>query len=267
MSNTAQLMSGKRGLVIGVANKHSIAWGITQQLHEAGAELALTYLDQIPKLKDKVTALADEIGVTKVYPCNVGDDKSIANVMDTLGKEWGQIDFIVHAVAFADKDELTGRFMHTSRKNFAQSLDISAYSYIAVAGAAHEYLKPGSSLLTLTYLGSDKVVPNYNLMGVAKAALESSTRYLAADLGAKGIRVNAISAGPIKTLAASGIGGFRNMLKYHEATAPLKRLTTQEEVGKAALYLLSDLAEGVTGEIHYVDGGANILGPTPADLA
>ncbi|MDD9919688.1 MAG: enoyl-ACP reductase [Alphaproteobacteria bacterium] len=253
-------MRGKRGIILGVANERSLAWGIAQQLHNAGAEIAFTYFDKIDKLEDKVRKLADSIGSQHVLPCNVADDKSIANVMDTLGKEWGQIDFIVHSIAFADKDELTGRFLHTSRHNFHVSLDASAYSFIAVLSAAHEYLAKDATALTLTYLGGPRVVPNYNLMGVAKAALESSVRYLAADLGPEGIRVNAISAGPVKTVAAMGIGGFRDMLKHHEQTAPSRQATTKEHVGKAGLYLLSSLSEGVTGEIHYVDGGANILG-------
>jgi enoyl-[acyl-carrier protein] reductase I len=259
-----KLMTNKRGLILGVANDKSLAWGIAQVLHAHGANLAFTYFDKIEKLGPRLQKMAATVESELVLPCNVGDDKSIANVMDRLAKEWGQIDFIVHAIAFADKDELTGRFVHTSRENFRLSLETSAYSFIAVAAAAHEYLtRPGASLLTLTYDGANRVVPNYNLMGVAKAALEAETRYLAADLGPEGVRVNALSAGPVRTLSASVIGGFRDMLKHHEEQAPLRRLTSQEDVGKAALYLLSDLSQGVTGEVHYVDGGANIMGMTP----
>ena len=239
--------------------------GYCAEFSPNGAEVAFTYLDAIPKLKDKVSRLAEEIGSNTVLPCNVNDDQSIATVMEELSQKWGKIDFIVHAIAYADKEAISGKFINITREQFATALDTSTYSFIAVTKAAHPYLANDASLLTLSYLGSKKVVPNYNLMGVAKAALESSVRYLAADLGVEGIRVNAISAGPVKTLAASGISGFKDMLKHHEATAPMRRLTTKDEIGKASLYLLSDLAAGVTGEIHYVDGGANILGPSPID--
>lgn len=257
------LLKDKNILILGVANERSLAWGIAQEAAAQGANLAFTYFDKVDKLAERVPQLAAKCGSDLVFPCNVGDDKSIANVMDELAAHWGHIDGIVHAIAFADKDELTGRFMHTSRHNFSVALDASCYSLMAVTSAAHEYLSSTASIISLTYLGGERVVPNYNLMGVAKAALESSIRYLAADLGQEGIRVNGLSAGPVKTLAASGIGGFRSILNYHEQTAPLRRLTSQEDVGKAGVYLLSDLSQGVTGEIHYVDGGANILGPTP----
>lgn len=256
-------MHNKKGVILGVANQHSLAWGIAQALHAHGAELAFTYFDKVEKLGPRLTEMAATLGSKHVYPCNVGDDKSIANVMDTIASHWNHIDFVVHAIAFADKDELRGRFVRTSREHFKTCLDTSAYSMIAVANAAHPHMKNGGSLLTLTYLGGEKVVANYNVMGVAKAALEAGIRYLAADLGQENIRVNALSAGPVKTLAASGIGGFRDMLKHHEQTAPLKRLTTLEDVGNSAVYLLSDLSKGVTGEVHYVDGGANILGNGP----
>lgn len=258
-----KLLQNKNILILGVANERSLAWGIAQACHEHGANLAFTYFDAVGKLEARVKEMASTLNSDLVFPCNVGDDKSVANVMDALGEKWGRIDGIVHAIAFADKDELKGRFMHTSRHNFGVALDASAYSMIGVTAAAHPHLAEDASLLTLTYLGSERVVPNYNLMGVAKAALEASVRYLAADLGPEGKRVNAISAGPIKTLAASGIGGFRDMLTLHEQTAPLRRLSTKEDVGGAAVYLLSDLSKGVTGEVHYVDGGANVMGPTP----
>lgn len=259
------LLSNKVGLIVGVANERSLAWGIAQAAHAQGAKLIFTYFDKIPKLEDRVKEMASTVKSTAVYPCNVSDEKSVANLMDTIEKDCGQLDFIIHAVAFADKNELRGRFMDTTQTHFSQCLDISAFSLISLTKAAYPLLKQAEnpSIITLTYLGSEKVVPNYNLMGVAKAALEANVRYLAADLGQDNIRINGISAGPIRTLAASGIGGFKDMLKYHETTAPLKRLTTQEEVGDAAVYLTSALSRGVTGEIHYVDGGANILGPTP----
>lgn len=263
-----QLLQGKKGLILGLANNKSIAWGIAEALHGAGAELAFTYLNEA--LEKRVRPLANSLGSTHILPCDVSNDEDINALFTTLKQEWGQLDFIIHAIGFANKEELRGGITNTTREGFALALDVSAYSFIAVMKAAKEsdILAPHASALTLTYLGSEKVVPNYNVMGVAKAALESATRYLAAEFGSQengSVRVNAISAGPIKTLAASGIGGFRDMLTHHENTAPLGRLTTPEDVGKTALYLTSDLAQGVTGEILYVDGGANILGPTPTD--
>lgn len=256
-------MHGKKGLIVGVANERSLAWGIAKALHEHGAELAFTYYDKIPKFAERLATMAAEVGSTHVFPMDIADEKSIANVMLDVNKLWGEIDFVVHAVAFADKDELRGRFKDTTQAHFAQSLETSAYSLISLTRQAMPLMKKGGSILTLSYYGAEKVVPNYNVMGVAKAALEANVRYLAADVGQDNIRVNALSAGPVKTLAASGIGDFKAMLNHHEATAPLKRLTSLQDVGGAAVYLLSDLAQGVTGEVHYVDGGANILGPTP----
>lgn len=255
---TNGLMKGKRGLIMGVANQRSIAWGIAQACADAGAELAFTY--QGEALERRVKPLADSIGANLVLPCDVTDEASIAAVFDTLKQQWGEIDFVVHAIAFADKDELTGRYVDTSPGNFAMSLNISCYSFTAVANRAEKLMPNGGSLLTLSYFGAEKVIPHYNVMGVAKAALEASVRYLAADLGKQNIRVNSISAGPIKTLAAAGIGGLRMMLKWNEENAPMRKNVTIEEVGNSALYLLSDLSTGVTGENHHVDAGYNAIG-------
>lgn len=255
-----QFMHGKKGLIMGVANERSLAWGIAQTLHAHGAELAFSYAGD--NMLKRVAPLAEQAGNAMVLPCDVAKDSDITQLFATLEEKWGTLDFIVHAIAFADKDELRGRFSATSRENFKNSLDISAYSFIAVANAAKDLMPNGGSLLTLSYYGAQKVVPNYNVMGVAKAALEASTRYLAADLGADNIRVNALSAGPVKTLAASGIGGFKAMLDHHAATSPLRRNTSQNDVGGTALYLLSDLASGVTGEVVHVDSGAHAIGVT-----
>ena len=255
---TNGLMKGKRGLIMGVANQRSIAWGIAQACADAGAELAFTY--QGEALERRVKPLADSIGANLVLPCDVTDEASIDAVFDTLKQQWGGIDFVVHAIAFADKDELTGRYVDTSPGNFAMSLNISCYSFTAVANRAEKLMPNGGSLLTLSYFGAEKVIPHYNVMGVAKAALEASVRYLAADLGKQNIRVNSISAGPIKTLAAAGIGGLRMMLKWNEENAPMRKNVTIEEVGNSALYLLSDLSTGVTGENHHVDAGYNAIG-------
>jgi enoyl-[acyl-carrier protein] reductase I len=255
---TNGLMKGKRGLIMGVANQRSIAWGIAQACADAGAELAFTY--QGEALERRVKPLADSIGANLVLPCDVTDEASIDAVFDTLKQQWGEIDFVVHAIAFADKDELTGRYVDTSPGNFAMSLNISCYSFTAVANRAEKLMPNGGSLLTLSYFGAEKVIPHYNVMGVAKAALEASVRYLAADLGKQNIRVNSISAGPIKTLAAAGIGGLRMMLKWNEENAPMRKNVTIEEVGNSALYLLSDLSTGVTGENHHVDAGYNAIG-------
>lgn len=252
------LMEGKRGVILGVANDLSIAWGIAQQLHAAGAELAFTYLNGA--MEKRVRPLAESLGAKIILPCDVGVDGEMEAAFETIGQEWGKIDFAVHAIAFANREDLKHGFSQTSREGFSLALNISAYSLVNMARCAVPLMKPGGSLLTLTYLGAERVIPNYNVMGVAKAALEASVRYLAAELGEQGIRVNAVSAGPIKTLAASGIANFREKLKLMDERAPLRRCVTQEEVGKSSLYLLSDLASGVTGEIHYVDSGYNIQG-------
>jgi enoyl-[acyl-carrier protein] reductase I len=260
---TMGLMAGKRGLILGVANDKSIAWGIARRLAEAGAELAFTYQNEA--LKKRVEPLAASLGVPFVLECDVASDASLDRVFGQLRDTWGTFDFVVHAVAFADKNELKGKYYDTSRENFRNSLDISCYSFTAVAQRAAALLNDGGSLLTLSYYGAEKVMPHYNVMGVAKAALEASVRYLAADLGDRGIRVNAISAGPIKTLAASGIGDFRYILKWNQYNAPLKRNVTTEEVGGSALYLLSDLASGVTGEVLHVDSGYHVVGMKAVD--
>ena len=252
------LLEGKRGLIMGVANDKSIAWGIAKGASEAGAELAFTYLGEA--LQKRVTPLAQSLGSKLILPCDVNEDASLDAVFAAIEREWGSLDFVVHAVAFSDKEELKGQYVATSRRNFLQTLDVSCYSFTATCQRARSLMKAGGSLLTLTYFGAERVMPHYNVMGVAKAALECSVRYLAADLGADRIRVNAISAGPIKTLAASGIGDFRQILRWNELNAPLARNITIEDVGGAGIYLLSDLSQGVTGEIHYVDAGYNIVG-------
>jgi enoyl-[acyl-carrier protein] reductase I len=252
------LMAGKRGLVMGVLNKNSIAWGIAKALADQGAELAFSY--QGESIRKRVEPLAAEIGVTTLIDCDVTSDAAMDETFRVLKEKWGTMDFLVHAIAFSNKDELEGRYINTSAENFALTMNISVYSFTAVAKRAEAMLNPGGSLVTLTYYGAEKYVPNYNVMGVAKAALEASVRYLAHDLGPQGIRVNAISAGAIKTLAASGISGLRTMLHFQEKASPLKRNVTQDEVGTAALYLLSDLASGVTGQVQYVDCGFNIIG-------
>jgi enoyl-[acyl-carrier protein] reductase I len=252
------LMAGKRGLIMGVANNRSIAWGIAKACAAQGAEIALTY--QGDALKKRVEPLAVELGSRLVLPCDVTDTASMDAVFETLAKTWGRLDFMVHAIAFADKAELDGRYVDTSEKNFTQSLLISCYSFTALAQRAEKLMTDGGSLLTLTYYGAEKVMPHYNVMGVAKAALEASVRYLAADLGKNAIRVNAISAGPIKTLAASGISDFRYILRWNEYNSPLRRTVTIEDVGGAGVYLLSDLSRGVTGEIHHVDAGYHVQG-------
>ncbi len=251
-------MSGKRGLIMGVANNRSIAWGIAKAAHAHGAELAFTY--QGDALKKRVEPLAAELGAEVIGHCDVTDGATIDAVFAEVEKRWGKLDFLVHAIAFSDKDELTGRYVDTSQENFSKSLLISCYSLTAVAQRAEKLMTDGGSLLTLTYYGAEKWMPHYNVMGVAKAALEASVRYLAADLGPLGIRVNAISAGPIKTLAASGIGDFRYILKWNEYNSPLRRTVTIEEVGETAAYLLSDMSRGVTGEIHHVDAGYHVVG-------
>ena len=259
------LMAGKRGLVMGVANDHSIAWGISQMLASQGAEIAFTY--QGDAQKKRLGPLAQSIGSSIVLPADVESDEQLDAVFATLKKEWGSIDFLVHSLAFSDRDELKGRYVDTSRANFTKSLDISCYSFTAVAQRAARLMPQGGSLVTLSYLGAQRVMPSYNVMGVAKAALEASVRYLAADLGRDQIRVNAISAGPMRTLAGAAVGDARTVFKWNKAHAPLKRTVELNHVGGAALYLLSDLAGGVTGEIHFVDSGFNVIGmPPTADL-
>lgn len=253
-----KLLENKKALIFGLANNRSIAWGIAQAFHEHGASLAFSY--GIPQLEKRVRPLAEELGVNFVERCDVTSDEDIKNTFSKIGDEFGRFDILVHAIAYAEKEDLEGRFVETSRKGFATALDISAFSLVALTQAALPFMSSGGSIMTLTYYGAEKVVPHYNVMGVAKAALEASTRYLAADLGPQGIRVNAISAGPIKTLAAAGIAGFRKMLTYVEERAPLRRNVDQDEVGRTALWLASDLSSGVTGEVIHVDAGYNILG-------
>ena len=256
-------MAGKRGLIMGLANDKSLAWGIAKQLSDAGAELAFTY--QGETMEKRVRPLAAQLGSQVVIDCDVGDMARLDAAFETLAHGWPRIDFVVHAIGYSDKNELRGRYVDTSLDNFLQTMNISAYSFVAVAQRAARLMPDGGSLLTLTYYGAEKVIPHYNVMGVAKAALEASVKYLAVDLGRDNIRVNAISAGPIKTLAASGIGDFRLILKWNELNAPMKRNVTIDDVGGAGLYLLSDLASGVTGEVHHVDGGYNVIGMKAED--
>ena len=265
MTETRPLMAGKRGLIMGVANERSIAWGIASAAHKHGAELAFTY--QGDALEKRVRPLAESVGSEVVLPCDVTDDASVDAVFAALEKKWGSLDFLVHAIAYSDKEELKGKYLNTSRDNFVRSLDISCYSFTAVSQRAVPLMKNGGSLLTLTYYGAERVMPHYNVMGVAKAALEASVRYLAADLGEANVRVNAISAGPIKTLAASGIGDFRYILKWNEYNSPLRRNVSIKQVGGAALYLLSDLSSGVTGEVHHVDSGYHVVGMMSTEAA
>ncbi len=260
---TGTLMAGKRGLIMGVANDRSIAWGIARAVAAQGAELAFTY--QGEALEKRVRPLAESVGSRHLLPCDVTDDASVDAAFAALEKDWGRLDFLVHAIGFADKQYLRGRYLDTPREAFLQALDISCYSFVSVSQRAVPLMKNGGSLLTMSYLGAERVTPHYNVMGVAKAALEASVRYLAVDLGGQGIRVNAISAGPIKTLAASGIGDFRYILKWNQLNSPLKRNVTIEEVGGAGLYLLSDLGAGVTGEVHHVDCGYHVVGMKAVD--
>lgn len=260
---TSHLMQGKRGLIMGLANDKSIAWGIAKACAEAGAELAFSY--QGEALKKRVDPLAASVGSDIVLPCDVDDEASIDALFTSLQERWGKLDFIVHAIGFSDKNELRGRYVDTTRGNFLTTMDISVYSFTAVVQRAEKMMTDGGSCLTLTYYGAEKVMPHYNVMGVAKAALEASVRYLAEDLGKDNIRVNAISAGTIKTLAASGIGDFRLIMKWNEYNSPLRRTVTQEEVGKSALYLLSDLGSAVTGEVLHVDAGYHVVGMKAVD--
>ncbi len=265
MTDPKPLMAGKRGLIMGVANERSIAWGIARSAAAHGAELAFTY--QGEALEKRVRPLAESVGSDILLPCDVTDEGSIDATFDALRDKWGSIDFVVHAVAFSDKEELKGKYVATSRENFLRTMDISCFSFTAVAARAMTMMPDGGSLLTLTYYGAERVMPHYNVMGVAKAALEASVRYLAVDLGAQKIRVNAISAGPIKTLAASGIGDFRYILKWNELNSPLKRNVSIDEVGGSGVYLLSDLGAGVTGEVHHVDCGYHTVGMVAVDAA
>lgn len=253
-----QLMTGKRGLILGLANERSIAWGIAKACAEQGAQLGFTYPGAAQK--KRIEPLAKSIGSDFVLPCDVSDEAAIDHLFEEIEREWGSLDFLVHAVSFSDKNELKGRYLETSKDNFSNSMVISAYSFTSLLRRAEKLMPKGSSCLTLTYYGAEKVLPHYNVMGIAKAALEASVRYLAEDLGPQGIRVNAISAGTIKTLAASGISDFREILKWNEQNAPLRRTVEQREVGNSALYLLSDLGSGVTGEIHHVDAGYHVVG-------
>jgi len=261
MSN--QLMAGKRGLIMGLANNKSIAWGIAQACADAGAELAFSY--QGDALKKRVGPLAEQLGSDIVLPCDVSDEGSIDALFASLEEKWGKLDFVVHAIGFSDKNELRGRYVDTSRGNFQMTMDISVYSFTAVVQRAEKMMNEGGSFLTMTYYGAEQVMPHYNVMGVAKAALEASVKYLAEDLGKDGLRVNAISAGPIKTLAASGIGDFRYIMKWNEYNSPLRRNVTIDDVGKSALYLLSDLSSGVTGENLHVDAGYHVVGMKAVD--
>ena len=263
MEVKTNLLKGKRGLIMGVANNRSIAWGIAKACSNNGADIILTY--QGEAIKKRVIPLAEELSSAKVFERDVTDEKTIDDMFKNIKNEWETIDFLVHAIAFSDKDELKGRYIETSKENFINTMNVSCYSLTSVAKKAEKLMSKGGSILTLTYYGSEKVMPHYNVMGVAKSALETSVKYLAKDLGKENIRVNAISAGPIKTLAASGISDFRYILKWNEYNSPLKRTVSIEEVGNAAVYLVSDLSSGVTGEVHHVDSGYNIIGMKDED--
>lgn len=258
MTISSGLLAGKRGLIMGVANDRSIAWGIAKKAREHGAELAFTF--QGEALQKRVIPLAESVDSTLVIPCDVTDEASMDAVFAQIEKEWGTLDFLVHAIAFSDKNQLKGRYVDTTAENFAMTMNISCYSFTAICQRAEKLMPNGGSMITMSYYGAEKVVPHYNVMGVAKAALEASVRYLAKDLGKQNIRVNSISAGPIKTLAAAGIGDFRYILKWNEYNSPLRRNVTIEDVGNAGVYLISDLSSGVTGEIHHVDSGYNVIG-------
>lgn len=254
-------LTGKNALVTGIANNRSIAWGIAQQLHQAGANLGITYLpDEKGRFEKKVKELVDPLSPSLFLPCNVQDDAQVATVFETIGQEWGKLDILIHCLAFANKDDLSGDFSNVSRAGFTQALDISTYSLVRLAQGAKPLMTEGGSIVTLTYLGGVKVIPNYNVMGIAKAGLEMSVRYLSAELGPNNIRVNAISAGPIRTLASSAVGGILDMIHHVEQIAPLRRTVTQIEVGNAAAFLCSDLSSGITGQVLYVDAGYEIMG-------
>ena len=260
---SAGIMDGKKGLIMGVANDRSIAWGIAQACHEQGAEMAFSY--QGEALGKRVKPLAESVGSDTLIECDVSDDASIDACFEAVEKKWGKLDFLVHAIGFSDKNELRGRYVDTTRDNFNMTMDISIYSFTSVVQRAEKLMTDGGSCLTLTYYGAEKVMPHYNVMGIAKAGLEASVKYMAMDLGPKNIRVNALSAGPIKTLAASGIGDFRYIMKWNELNSPLRRNVTQTDVGKSAMYLLSDLSSGVTGENHHVDAGYHVVGMKAED--
>jgi len=263
MTETGGLMAGKRGLIMGLANNRSIAWGIAKACADAGAEIAFTY--QGDALKKRVEPLVAQIGGTVIGHCDVSDAASMDAVFAALEEKWGKLDFLVHAIGYSDKDELSGRYVETSAENFRNTMDISVYSLTALAQRAEKLMPDGGSIVTMTYYGAEKVMPHYNVMGVAKAALEASVKYLAVDLGPEKIRVNAVSAGPIKTLAASGIGDFRYILKWNEHNSPLRRTVTIDEVGQSVLYLVSDMSSGVTGEVHHVDSGYHTVGMKAVD--
>lgn len=263
MTSAQPIMAGKKGLIMGVANERSIAWGIAKTLAEHGAELAFTYQGEM--LKKRVDPLVEQLGSTIMIDCDVTDEPALESTFQTLETKWGKLDFVVHAIAYSDKEELKGGYYETSRENFLRTMDISCYSFTAVCRHASKLMLEGGSLLTLTYYGAERVMPHYNVMGIAKAALEASVRYLAEDLGRQNIRVNGLSAGPLKTLAASGIGDFRYILKWNEYNSPLRRNVTQEEIGKSGLYLLSDLSSAVTGETHHVDCGYHVVGMKAID--
>jgi enoyl-[acyl-carrier protein] reductase I len=263
MSEGQALMAGKRGLILGVANERSLAWGVAKAVHAHGAELAFTYLGEA--FGKRVRPLAESLQSTMLYDCDVTSEANLDALFDGLRHRWGRLDFVVHAIAFSDANELKGRYVDTSRGNFLRSMEVSCYSFTEICRRSAPLMTEGGSLLTLTYLGAERVMPNYNVMGVVKAALEASVRYIAVDLGRERIRVNAISAGPVKTLAAAGIGDFRYILKWNQYNAPLKRNVTIEDVGGAALYLLSDLSAGVTGEVHHVDSGYHVVGMKAVD--
>jgi len=252
------MLKNKKGIVFGIANDHSIAWGVAKTLHENGAQLAITYQNQT--LLKRVKPLAEKVNSELLLECDFNEEKSIEKTINTISKEWDSIDFVIHAVAYSDKNELNGRYIDTSKNNFIQSLNISCYSFTKIAKLVEPYMKNGGSLLTLSFYGSKKVMPNYNVMGVAKAALETSVKYLSVDLGSKNIRVNAISAGPMRTLAGAAIANAREVFKYTEDNSPLKRNVSLNELGNSSLYLVSDLSSAVTGEVHFVDSGFNIKG-------
>ena len=263
MSTSSALMAGKKGLIMGVANDRSIAWAIAQAASSHGAELAFTY--QGEALEKRVRPLAQSLGNDFLMPCDVTDEDSMDAVFATLKERWGRLDFLLHAIAYSDKDELKGKYLDTTAGNFARTMEISCYSFTALARRAAELMGDSGSMVTLTYYGAERVMPHYNVMGVAKAALEASVRYLAVDLGGRNIRVNGLSAGPMKTLAASGVGDFRYILKWNQYNSPLKRNVTQDDVGRAGVYLLSDLSSGVTGEVHHVDCGYHVVGMKAVD--
>ncbi len=265
MAQGSSLMAGKRGLIMGVASDRSIAYGIAKAVHDHGAELCLSY--QAEALRKRVAPLAEGLETDFLVECDVTDGESMGQAFELMAKRWGSIDFAVHAIAFSDKDQLTGQYLNTTRDNFLKTLDISCFSFTDMCSRAVPQMKEGGSLLTLTYYGAERVMPHYNVMGVAKAALEASVKYLATDLGPQNIRVNAISAGPIRTLAAMGIGDFRYILKWNQLNAPLRRNVTSDEVGQSGLYFLSDLSAAVTGEIHHVDCGYNVVGMLATDAA